>query len=530
MGKRVCFDEDARRALWRGIDQLATAVRITLGPRGRSVLLDRAHGLMPAITRDGIAVAQELELPDPFENMGVHMLREVALRTGQEAGDGTSTATVLAHRIVGDGFAALAAGGNPVALRRGISAAVAAALEELAAQARPLDGERDVARVAALAAGDPQLGELIAQALRAVGPHGVITVEEGHGLGVTLEVVDGMRFPGGYASPYFVTDAESMEVALDHPLVLVVDEILTRPADIVPALEISTAQQRPLLCVCEDIETDALAVMVVNRLRGTAPGVAVRAPGVGAQRRGFLEDLAMVTGATLLGPASGIPAGAVRAEHLGRAVRATATMEHSTVLRGGGRNERVRARMSELERELRSADAPSERDELRARLARLAGVVAVLRVGAATDVEREARRSQIEDALAATRAAVEEGIVPGGGVALLRACARLESLSLKPLEAVGRDIVAAALAEPARQIAMNAGAEGDAVVSRLRSGERWFGYDALTGEYGELDLVGIVDPAKVARCALQNAGALGGLVLTTDALVVDDGEKGGEGK
>jgi len=529
MGKRVRFDEDARRALWRGIDQLASAVRITLGPRGRSVVLDRAHGLMPAITRDGIAVAQELELPDPFENMGVQMLREVALRTGQEAGDGTSTATVLAHRIVGDGFAALASGGNPVALRRGIAAAVAAALEELASQARPIDGERDIARVATLAAGDPELGELIAQALSAVGAHGVVTVEEGPGLGVTLEVVDGMRFAGGYASPYFVTDAEDMEVALDHPLVLVVDGVLTRPADIVPALEIASAQQRPLLCICEDIETDALAVMVVNRLRGTAPGVAVKVPGTGAARREFLEDMALVTGATLLGPATGIPATGVRPEHLGRAVRATARADHATLLRGGGRTERVRARMTELERDLAAADVPSERDALRARLARLAGVVAVVRVGAPTDIEREARRSQLEDALAATRAAVEEGIVPGGGVALLRASARLESLSLKPLEAAGRDIVAAALAEPARQIATNAGAEGDTVVSRLRSGVRWFGYDALTGEYGELDRAGIVDPAKVARCALQNAGALGGLVLTTDALVVDD-DKGDEEK
>jgi chaperonin GroEL len=528
MGKRVRFDEDARRALWRGIDQLGTAVRITLGPRGRSVVLDRAHGLMPAITRDGIAVAQELELPDPFENMGVQMLREVALRTGQVAGDGTSTATVLAHRIVGDGFAVLTAGGNPVALRRGIAAAVAAALEELAAQARPLSGDRDIARVAALAAGDPELGELIAQALSAVGPHGVVTLEEGRGLGVTLEVVDGVRFPSGYASPYFVTDAEDMEVTLDHPLVFVVEGELSRPPDIVPALEIASAQQRPLLCICEEIETDALAVMVVNRLRGTAPGVAVKAPGAGAARREFLEDLALITGATLLGPATGIPAGAVRPEHMGRAVRATARADHATVLRGGGRTERLRARMTELERELSAAGAPSERDALRARLARLAGVVAVLRVGAPTDVEREARRSQIEDALAATRAAVEEGIVPDGGVALLRASARLESLKLKPLEAAGRDIVAAALAEPARQIAMNAGAEGDTVVSRLRAGERWFGYDALTGEYGELDVAGIVDPAKVARCALQNAGALGGLVLTTDALVVDDGPGGEE--
>ena len=526
MGKRVRFDEDARQALWRGIDQLASAVRITLGPRGRSVVLDRAHGLMPAITRDGIAVAQELELPDPFENMGVHMLREVAVRTGQEAGDGTSTATVLAHRIVGDGFAALSAGGNPVALRRGIDAAVAAALAELAAQARPLEGDRDVARVAGLAAGDPELGELISQALRTVGRHGVVTVEEGRGLGLTLEVVDGVRFAGGYASPYFVTDADDMEVALDNPLVLIVDGVLTRPGDIVPALELASAQQRPLLCVCDEIETEALAVMVVNRLRGTAPGLAVNAPGTGAARREFLEDLALITGATLLGAATGIGAAGVRSEHLGRAVRVTAGAEHATLLRGGGRTERVRARMSELERELSRAEAGSERDALRARLARLAGVVAVVRVGAPTDVEREARRSQLEDALAATRAALEEGIVPGGGVALLRASACLESLTLRPLEQPGRDIVAAALSAPARQIAANAGAEADGVVSRLRAGGRWFGFDAISGTFGELDAAGIVDPAKVARCALQNAGALGGLVLTTDALVVDDGRAG----
>ena len=527
MGKRVRFDDEARRSLWRGIDQLASAVRITLGPRGRSVVLDRVHGNMPAITRDGIAIAQELELPDPFENMGVQMLREVALRTGQEAGDGTSTATVLAHRIVGDGFAAVSAGGNPVALRRGIDAAIVAALGELSAQARPIETERDIARVASLAAGDDELGELIAQALGAVGRHGVVTVEEGRGMGVTLEVVDGLRLDAGYASPYFVTDADDMEVTLEHPLILVVDGVLTRPSDIVPALEHATAQKRPLLCVCEDIETEALAVMVVNRLRGTAPGLAVKAPGGGAERRELLEDLALVTGATLLGASIGIGAAGVRPEHLGRAVSVTAAMDHTTLLQGGGRTESLRARMAQLEGALASVRTAGERDAVRARLARLAGVIAVLRVGAATDVEREARRSQLEDALAATRSAVEEGIVPGGGVALLHTIARLATLQLKPHESGGRDIVMAALAEPARQIAHNAGATGDEVVSRLRDGTGWFGFNALTGEYAQLDAAGIVDPAKVARCALQNAGALGGLVLTTDALVVDD-EKGDE--
>jgi chaperonin GroEL len=311
-----------------------------------------------------------------------------------------------------------------------------------------------------------------------------------------------------------------------------VDGVLTRPAEIVPALEIAAAQQRPLLCICDDIETEALAVMVVNRLRGTAPGLAVRAPGSGPARRELLEDLALVTGATLLGTATGLAAAGVRPEHLGRAVHVTASLEHTILLHGGGRTEALRARMAHLERALAAARAPGERDALRQRLASLCGVVAVLRVGAATDVEREARRSQLEDALAATRSAVEEGIVPGGGVALVRVATRLEALQLKPLECAGRDIVAAALSAPAHQIAHNAGASGDEVVARLKHGEAWFGFNALTGEYAQLDREGIVDPAKVARCALQNAGALGGLVLTTDALVVDDdkNEKGDEPK
>ena len=340
-------------------------------------------------------------------------------------------------------------------------------------------------------------------------------------MGVTLEVVDGMRFDGGYASPYFVTDADGMEVSLDHPLVLVADAPLVRPNDIVPALELAARQQRPLLCVCSEIDTEALAVMVVNRLRGTAPGVAVQVLLPPAERRELLEDLALATGAQLLGPSVGISPSAVRDEHLGRAQRVTAGRDQTTVLRGGGRLESIRARRAELEREVRDAPAPL-RERLRERLARLAGVVAVLRVGAPTDVERGARRAQVEDALAATRAAAEEGIIPGGGVALLRAAMAIDSLELRASERVGRDIVAAALAEPARQIAVNAGAEGDSVLARLRSGGSWYGYDALTGTFGELDLAGIVDPAKVARCALLHAGSLGGLVLTTDALVVDD--------
>ncbi len=523
MGKRVRFDDEARGSLWRGIDQLAHAVRITLGPRGRSVILDRAHGERPTITRDGIAVAQELELPDPFENMGVQMLREVALRTGAEAGDGTSTATVLAHRMIGDGFAAVQSGANPVAIRRGIDAAVAVARKELRASARPVESERDLARVATMASADAELGAMIAQALETVGRDGVVTVEEGRGMGVTLEVVDGVRLPAGYASPYFVTDADDMEVAIEHPLVFLIDGVLTRPAEIVAAMEIAARQDRPLLCIAEDFATEALAVMVVNRLRGTAPGLAVKLPGAAEVRRALLEDLAVVTGATLFGVHTGLAPASVEAAQLGRAVRVTASADHTTVLQGGGRTERIRARLHELER-VRDAATAAVRPAIAERLARLGGVIAVLRVGAHTDVEREAKRAQVEDALGATRAALEEGLVPGGGVALLRAGRAIERATFKTVEERGRDIVLASLCEPAHWIAANAGADAGQVLAKLRSGGHWYGFNAETGEFASLEDDGIVDPAKVARCALQHAGSLAGLVLTTDALVVDDGE------
>ena len=527
MSKRVCFDDDARRALWRGVDQLASAVRITLGPRGRSVVLDRQGGA-PTITRDGLAVAHEIRLADPFENLGVQMLREVAQRTGELAGDGTTTATVLAHRIVGAGLEAVAAGGNPVALKRGIDRGVAEAVRALAACARPLDDPRDLARVAALAAGDHALGALIAGALDRVGRDGVVTVEEGRGLDPTLEVVEGVRFAGGYASPYFVTDAEDMEAALEHPLILLVDGRLTRAAELVPALEHAAGLRRPLCVIAEDVEGDALALLVVNRLRGTAPSVAVRAGGAPPRRRELLEDLALLTGATLVAPDTGRAPERCEAEWLGRARHVTVTTAHATLLQGGGRTAEVRARLERVRREHAAAAHESEREALRERLARLGGGIAVLRAGAATDVEREAVRTRLEQALAATHAAFEEGLVPGGGVALLRAADRVRGLRVAGAEAAGRDIVAAALLEPARQIAVNAGEPGDVAVGRLRAAPEGHGFNALTGAYGDLAADGIVDPAKVARCALEQAGALGGLVLTTDALVVDDGEGGNE--
>ena len=521
LGKRVQFDEAARRALWRGVDQLASAVRITLGPRGRSVVLHRLHGV-PTITRDGLAVAAEIELADPFENLGVQMLREVAHRTGETAGDGTTTATVIAHRIVGDGLKAVAAGGNPVAIKRGIERATAEAIRAIAEQARPVDDARDLVRVATLAAGDHVLGERIAEAIERVRRHGVVTVEEGRGLDVTLEMVEGVRFEGGYTSPYFVTDADDMEAQLDHPLVLLVDAHIHHPSETVSALEHAASQSRPLCLICSDIDPEALSVLVINRLRGTVPSVCVKVVDSVSRRRELFEDLALLTGATLVTPETGQVLQRCVPEWFGRARHVTAGAEQTTLLQGAGRTSDVRSRLSLLRREHDAAEHAFEREALRNRLSRLAGGVAMIKVGAATDVEREAIRSRLEDALASTRAAIEEGVVAGGGIALLRAADRVRAMRLAPAEQPGRDIVCAALMEPARQIAINAGEDGDVVITKLREAPANIGYNAVTGTYGDMMAEGILDPAKVTRLALQHAASLGGLVLTTDAIVVDD--------
>jgi len=495
MGKRVQFDDAARQALWRGVDQLANAVRITLGPRGRSVVFDRLHGV-PAITRDGIAVAQEIELPDRFENLGVQMLREAAFRTGQVAGDGTSTATVIAHRLIGDGLRAVASGHHPQGVRRGIERAVSAVTRELAAQARPVGDARDLERIAVIAAGDRSLGELVAHALGRVGHDGVVTVEEGRGLDTTLDVVEGTRFEGGYVSPYFITDAEDMEASFDHPLVALIDGPLDRPGDVIPALEHASRLSRPVVWLCERVGGEALAVLVVNRLRGTAPSVAVAMPGPAAER---FEPV-----------------------WFGRARRAIVTSDQTTLVQGGGRGEALAAATVALRREHAHTATTAERDALRVRLARLAGGVAAIRVGAASEFERHARRSRLEDALAATRSAMEEGVVAGGGVALLRASGAVRALSASRAEQPGRDAVLAALVEPARQIGVNAGEEGGRLIERLRQGSGAFGFNARSCRYGDLAAEGVLDPAKVTRCALQNAASVAALVLTTDALVVDD--------
>ena len=517
MGKRVRFDDEARQSLWRGVDQLAHAVRITLGPRGRSVVFDRLHGV-PAITRDGIAVAQEIELPDPFENVGVRLLREAAFRTAERAGDGTSTATVIAHRMIAAGLAAVAAGHHPLAVRRGIDRATAAATDAIAARARAVDSPRDLERITIIAAGDRPVGELVAHALSRIGRDGVVTVEESAGTGITLDVVEGARFEGGYASPYFITDADAMESVLEHPLVALVDGPLERAGDVVALLEHAARLSRPVLLLCEHVAGDALSVLVVNRLRGTAPSVAVALGGESDDRRELLDDLALLTGGSVVAPELGRVMDRFEPGWFGRARHTRTTLEHTTLLQGGGRGEALAARAAALRQAVAQAgDVASRR-----RLARLSGGVAVIRVGGASEFERHARRSQVEDALAATQSALEEGVVTGGGVALVRAAPEVRALDVSGGEAAGRDAVLVALGEPAWQIAENAGRDGSETVARLRDAAPGVGLNARTGRWGDLDEEGVLDPAKVVRCALQSAASIAGVVLSTDALVVDD--------
>ena len=524
MGKRITFDAEARNALRRGVDQLAGAVRVTLGPRGRHVLLDRAHGV-PVITNDGVTVAREVELADALENMGVRLMREVAEKTGENAGDGTTTATVLAQVLVGEGLRAVTAGHNPIALKRGIDRAVAAVVAELREVARPIEHSDDIARVASVAAGhDAAIGRMIADALGRVGRHGVVSVEDGRGLDSTLEVVEGLRFDSGYLSPYFVNDPETMSVTLEDPLLLITELTAAAVRDVVTAMELAAGQGRPLLLIADDVEGEALATLVVNRLRGTVHSVAVKAPEIGDARREFLEDLALLTGATLLTGETGRSLEAVRLEDFGRAHRVEVNRDHTVVMEGGGRSDAVRARIAQLEHALQGADYELEREQLRRRIGRLTGGIAVIHVGGATEPEMKERRSRIEDALAATRSAVEEGIVPGGGVALLRRQGAARALVLKGDEAAGRDLVVRALEEPLRRIAANAGEEPAVAVQRTLAREGGFGYDAMSGVYLDLEAAGVLDPAKVVRCALQNAASIASMLLTTDAVVVDDSE------
>jgi chaperonin GroEL len=529
MGKRIEFDAAAREALRRGVDKLAGVVRVTLGPRGRNVVIDRGRGA-PTITNDGLTIAREIELQDPFENMGVQMVKEVALRTGEVAGDGTTTATVLAHSLVSDGLRAVAAGHNPMAVKRGIDRAVASVVAELRQQSRPVERREDISRIATVSSrNDAHIGALVADAMERVGRHGVVTVEEGRGMETTLEVSEGMRFERGYLSPYFVTHPEAMEVVLDQALVLLTDLKFTAARELIPALEHAARAGRPLLIVADDIEAEALATLVVNRLRGTLASVAVRASESGDRRRDRLEDIAALTGARLFTRDLGRSLEQITAEDFGRAQRVLVDKDSTTIVKGGGLPERIRERIAMLERALGDADAGSDREWLRERLGQLAGGVAIVRAGGATETVLAERRQRIEDALAATRAAVEEGVVPGGGVALLRTHATLSRLELGGDEQVGRDIVLAAIEAPARQIADNAGERGAVTVARILEHSGAWGYNALTGIYEDLEAAGILDPTKVTRCALQHAASIGTLVLTTDAIVVDVPDEETEG-
>jgi chaperonin GroEL len=528
MAKQIRFDDRAREALRRGVDQLAGAVRVTLGPRGCNVVIDRGVG-SPTITNDGLAVAREIELEDPFENMGARMIKEAAFMTGQTAGDGTTTATVLAHSVVSHGLDAIAAGHNPMAVKRGIDRAVTTVVEELRRRSRKVRNRADISRVAALSAhADSGIGALIADAMQRVGRRGVITVKEGRGVETTLEVVEGVRFDGGYVSPYFITDAENMNVVLESALVLLTEFRLTSAHELIRALELAAGVGRPLLVVAGDIEGEALATLVVNRLRGTLSSVAVRAPADGERRRGTMEDLALITGARLFAADLGRSLEHFEASDFGRVKRVVVDSDHTTLIRGGGRAGEIRQRIAQLEREARACDSRYDRESLHQRLGRLTSGVAVIHVGAPTEIEMAERRARVEDALAATRAAVEEGLVVGGGVALLRAQPGLRALELAGDERVGVEIVHRALEEPVRQIAINAGEAGDIVVERVRAGHGSFGFNALTREFGDLEELGILDPTKVTRCALQHAASIGALVLTTDVIVVDAPEEGDE--
>jgi len=521
MGKRIQFDDAAREALRRGVDQLAGAVRVTLGPRGRNVVIDRRDG-SPTITNDGLTIAREIELADPFENMGAQLVREVALKTGQVAGDGTTTATVLAHGLVSQGLRAIASGASPMALKRGIDRAVEAVVESLRLQARAVKSREDFVRVAAVSANDGSIGALIADAMDRVGRTGVITIDEGRGTTDTLEVVEGVRIDRGFLSPYFVTAPETMEVVLENAWVLLTELKVTAAQEILAVLEHAAQARRPLLIIADDVEGEALATLVVNRLRSTLNCVAVRAPATGDRRRDSLEDLAALTGARLVTRELGRALERFEPDDLGRARRVVVDRDTTTLIGGGGDAAGIRSLVARLERELETCDSKYDRDTLAERLGRLTGGIAVVRVGAATEFALGERKARYDDALAATRAAVEEGMVTGGGVALLRAQPALKSLALSGDEAAGARIVLEALEGPARQIADNAGEEGRVVVERIRAGKGAFGFDAVRRKFCDLDAAGIVDPTKVTRCALQHAASIGSLVLTTDAIVVDE--------
>ncbi len=524
--KQLQFDENARQALLRGVEKLARAVKATLGPSGRNVILDKKFG-SPTITKDGVTVAKEIELEDPYENMGAQLVREVASKTSDIAGDGTTTATVLAESIYKEGLRNVTAGANPTSLQRGIMKAVEAITEELKKISKKVSDRTEIAQVATVSANwDKTIGEIIADAMDKVGKDGTITVEEAKSIETTLDVVEGMQFDKGYLSPYFVTNAEEMEASLDNPYILIHEKKISSLKDMLPLLEKVAKAGRPLLIIAEDVEGEALATLVVNKLRGTLQVVAVKAPGFGDRRKAMMEDIAVLTGGRCITEDLGIKLENVKLEDLGKAKRVTIDKENTTIVEGEGKQNDIQGRVSQIRRQIEETTSDYDREKLQERLAKLAGGVAVINVGAATETEMKEKKARVEDALHATRAAVEEGIVPGGGVALLRTQKALDNIKdLESDEKVGVAIVRRAIEEPLRQLANNAGAEGALIVQEVKNRKGSEGYNVATGEYVDLVKAGIVDPTKVTRSALQNAASISGLLLTTEAIVTEMPEK-----
>jgi chaperonin GroEL len=519
------FDEEARRAILRGVDKLANAVKATLGPKGRNVVLDKKFGA-PNITKDGVTVAKEIELEDPFENMGAQMVKEVASKTSDVAGDGTTTATVLAQAIIREGMKNVTAGCNPMALKRGIDKAVDSVVEEIKRISKPTKGKKEISQVASISANnDKTIGDLIADAMEKVGKDGVITVEEAKGVETTLEVVEGMQFDRGYISPYFVTDPERMETVIENPLILIHEKKISGMKDLLPILEQIAKMGRPLLIIAEEVEGEALATLVVNKLRGTLTTCAVKAPGFGDRRKEMLKDIAVLTGGEVISEELGIKLENIRLDDLGKCKKIVVDKENTTIIEGAGKDKEIEGRIKQLRTQIDETTSDYDREKLQERLAKLAGGVAVIKVGAPTEIAMKEKKARVEDALNATRAAVEEGIVPGGGVVLLRALPALEKLRVSGDEKIGADIVRRALEEPIRQIAENAGAEGSIVVQRVREGSAAFGFNAETEEYEDMMSAGIIDPTKVTRIALQNAASIAGLMVTTECMVTEIPEK-----
>jgi chaperonin GroEL len=528
MAKDIKFSEEARRSMLRGVDALANAVKVTLGPKGRNVVLEKKFG-SPLITNDGVTIAKEIELEDAFENMGAKLVAEVASKTNDVAGDGTTTATVLAQAMIREGLKNVTAGANPMGIRKGMEKAVVTAVEELKAISKPIEGKASIAQVASISAADEEVGQLIAEAMERVGNDGVITIEESKGFTTELDVVEGMQFDRGYASPYMVTDSDKMEAILENPYILITDKKIASIQEILPVLEQVVQQGKPLLMIAEDVEGEALATLVVNKLRGTFNAVAVKAPGFGDRRKAMLEDIAALTGGEVITEELGRDLKSATITSLGRASKVVVTKENTTIVEGAGDSAQIAGRVNQIRVQMEETTSEFDREKLQERLAKLAGGVAVIKVGAATETELKERKLRIEDALNSTRAAVEEGIVSGGGVALLNVYTKVSEIQAEGDEATGVNIVLRAMEEPVRQIAHNAGLEGSVIVERLKREEVGTGFNAATGQWVNMIEAGIVDPTKVTRSALQNAASVSAMFLTTEAVVADIPEPAGSG-